>query len=736
MKDKRYTTFFLKSIASNLKGELFLSNNESIIKIDRKGVISIIKGRTLDKNGKAVLDKRSKFIKTKRINSNQSINYLSATESSIFLQPYCSAMHRGIVNVSQKVKLVVTDSAVYLHKKGSLPKKINFKNHEPLEAGAYGDNFFWIGFRGKGAKVFDFEGNVKKSFLENHSPTKVLKDCFGGLWVTTIDSGVFYMSSNQIDTFIFDNSGINSLTSDPFGNVYIGTFNGDIYKKTKGNNFKKIHKGVINTPSHVQYFEQKRATYFFTDNKVFSSLGYQNKNFHGVLKISDDNPNALVSSQYGIYTLFENDKLISDTLNFRIHDISFNNGRYYLGTIDGLRVFGKNKIYHKTIPRLNCRIDDLDYEASSGLFYMATLGEGVLVYNPRYNSVYAINKKKGLSNDLVTEVYVEDKNTIWACTNYGLNRIHFTDPKTFSVEYITSSNGLLGNQLKDIEVIGDKIYVGTSKGLSILSKSQFEKIFEQKKYFLRLKRAVINNVIYNQFLNDSELKHNQNQIDFFIEAVSFSDNKNLVYKYKIEGLDKVWRYTKERKISYEFLPSGNYKFMVQIVEGGRILSNDKLNISFSVNLPFWETWWFISLVVLAIAGLIFLFFKIKVFTYNQDIVRELLRLWMRKIKKREKYYVFKEAGKEIRINTVDILFVKSSGNYIDIHTIQKKYTVREKISDFINEISDPLEFLRVHRSYIVRIDKVEQKSKKHIWINHIEIPIGETYLDDLDKIVF
>jgi DNA-binding LytR/AlgR family response regulator len=109
---------------------------------------------------------------------------------------------------------------------------------------------------------------------------------------------------------------------------------------------------------------------------------------------------------------------------------------------------------------------------------------------------------------------------------------------------------------------------------------------------------------------------------------------------------------------------------------------------------------------------------------------------MKKIKNKDNYFVFKEAGKEIRILSSEILYVKSAGNYIDIVTINKVYTVREKLSNFISLVPDELEYLRVHRSYVIRIDKVSAKTKKSVFINKEEIHVGETYLLELDKIIF
>jgi len=193
-----------------------------------------------------------------------------------------------------------------------------------------------------------------------------------------------------------------------------------------------------------------------------------------VTRISDDSKSVLSLAQYSTYTIWKENKILEDTLNFRIHDISCVDNTIYFGTIDGLKVLENGIIYQKKEPFFNYRIDDIDYSASTGNLYAATLGKGVLVYNIKNNEVFAIDKTEGLSNNIVTEVYIENDNTIWACTNYGLNRIRFMSPTTYKVDYLSTANGLANNQIKDIEIIDDSIYIGTAKGLNTISKKQFD----------------------------------------------------------------------------------------------------------------------------------------------------------------------------------------------------------------------------------------------------------------------
>ena len=85
---------------------------------------------------------------------------------------------------------------------------------------------------------------------------------------------------------------------------------------------------------------------------------------------------------------------------------------------------------------------------------------------------------------------------------------------------------------------------------------------------------------------------------------------------------------------------------------------------------------------------------------------------------------------------MSINYVKADGNYIEIHTDKKKYVIRYKIGEFLGMVPDPLEYLRISRSYIIRLDKVQEKSKKDVTVAGEKITVGETYLDELEKIKF
>ena len=87
-----------------------------------------------------------------------------------------------------------------------------------------------------------------------------------------------------------------------------------------------------------------------------------------------------------------------------------------------------------------------------------------------------------------------------------------------------------------------------------------------------------------------------------------------------------------------------------------------------------------------------------------------------------------------KINTSDVLYLQGNGDYCNIVCTDKKILTLEKLSSFENRLSSR-QFIRVHKSYIVAIEKIEYIEKKRIKIGETMIPIGLTYEEKVRKII-
>lgn len=96
------------------------------------------------------------------------------------------------------------------------------------------------------------------------------------------------------------------------------------------------------------------------------------------------------------------------------------------------------------------------------------------------------------------------------------------------------------------------------------------------------------------------------------------------------------------------------------------------------------------------------------------------------LKNQLKSIVVKDSLHTIRIKFDDILYVQSDGNYIDINTISKVHSVRMSLDGFLQEVNN-LDFIRVHKSYIINKLKVTKLSNNVAYIGTTEIPISRNF---------
>jgi two-component system, LytTR family, response regulator len=89
--------------------------------------------------------------------------------------------------------------------------------------------------------------------------------------------------------------------------------------------------------------------------------------------------------------------------------------------------------------------------------------------------------------------------------------------------------------------------------------------------------------------------------------------------------------------------------------------------------------------------------------------------------------------KKVKISFSDILYIESQREYVKIVTSKKEYL--SKISTHeIEALLPPDQFMRVHRSFIVSISKVESYTAEELEINGVTIPVGRDYRHVLEKL--
>ena len=94
------------------------------------------------------------------------------------------------------------------------------------------------------------------------------------------------------------------------------------------------------------------------------------------------------------------------------------------------------------------------------------------------------------------------------------------------------------------------------------------------------------------------------------------------------------------------------------------------------------------------------------------------------------YFFIKCDGQKVRINFNEILYIESIKDYVNIKTEEKEYIYLETLKSLETQL--PINFQRVHKSYILNIDKILKVGSNFAsLISKKEIPLGETYRSQL-----
>lgn len=87
-------------------------------------------------------------------------------------------------------------------------------------------------------------------------------------------------------------------------------------------------------------------------------------------------------------------------------------------------------------------------------------------------------------------------------------------------------------------------------------------------------------------------------------------------------------------------------------------------------------------------------------------------------------------GKLIKIMLDEILYIEAERNYCNIITNSQNYLIVSPLNTFCQKMENK-DFLRVHRSYVVNIRKLDAVADSHLEIKRKVIPISKMYKDDL-----
>jgi len=88
-----------------------------------------------------------------------------------------------------------------------------------------------------------------------------------------------------------------------------------------------------------------------------------------------------------------------------------------------------------------------------------------------------------------------------------------------------------------------------------------------------------------------------------------------------------------------------------------------------------------------------------------------------------------------QIGVEDILFIETCGDYVSIHRTDKKLTVHGTLKSWEEKLK-AFSFMKVHRTTIVNLQKIDHIEGNQIYIHEHKLPVAEPYKAQLLEIMF
>ncbi|MBK8623443.1 MAG: histidine kinase [Saprospiraceae bacterium] len=238
-------------------------------------------------------------------------------------------------------------------------------------------------------------------------------------------------------------------------------------------------------------------------------------------------------------------------------------------------------------------------------------------------------KSLGLTSDKISGICTEPDGTLLVFHEFGYDKI---DPVTLEILY--SGNPTSFSKWK--------------QNINSFSKNNNSNYYLGiPGHVVRFKRGTGTNVkpklianyvrcgnIYLKKDSVNILSHDHHNLNVDFSGIYFPDPTHLQFRYKLEPVESDWRYTRDPSLLYTELQPGTYTFTMEIGLANAFFPKEAYTFSFTINPPFYKTWWFIllSVTLLLVAGYVIIKYRIQQKKRISDIENEKVKMQLDTLK--------------------------------------------------------------------------------------------------------
>ncbi len=562
------------------------------------------------------------------------------------------------------------------------------------------NNFLWVGCD-EGLNIIDRENQIVTHFTppkNNSTPVKnvfcIYKTDKNEFWLGT-ENGIYTFQNNKISKLFIDAKGFNEINNKI---IY------DIFQDKAGNFWIGTKEGLI-------VIDKKKTTcaYYVAIKNNETTIT------NSVVRSIVQTPNGtiwLATNGGGLNKVVFNASLPSD-----INRLTFSGYKFDARNL--------NSINNNTILSL--------WADKNGIVWIGTYGGGLNKFDPATQKFAHYTEKNGLSNNTIYGI-VEDKNgKLWMSTNNG---VACFDKQKIVFQNYYENDGLQSNEFNTgaYHVSNDgEVFFGGINGFNAFYPNNIKKnevppqiVLTDFQIFNKSVEPGPKSVLKQslQATKDITLSYKNNFFSFSFAGLHYSSPEKNQYKFMMEGLDEDWNYVGNRRHAfYTNLEPGNYVFKVTAANADGVWNENPLSINITITPPFWKTWWFRILVIVAVVGGVIGYsrWKIKAIEKQNRELEQLVQMRTETIEQKntEIHKHLEELGNEKEKVERLLLNILPSETVEELKTKGKAKARQYKLAsvmftDFkgftkISETLSPKELVEELDRYFIKFDEIIEK---------------------------
>lgn len=513
------------------------------------------------------------------------------------------------------------------------------------------ENRIWLGTE-SGVSLFDGE-NFQNYTREDGLPASIiydtLKDREGNIWFGTLGGGISMYIGDYFRSFDIDNGLTNNVITgfgeDSGGNIWMATYGGgvlryngesfDVFTEIDGLTDNKVYSIKEDSDGRI-WIGNSGGLNIYENGKLtlFDGINYPLESVRRVFEDPERDEIWIATYNDGVFRYNEEGYIRyhagNGLLNNTVMDIKkASDGEIWLATYGGVSVFDGDGFRHITIADglpsngvIHIFKDDINRTWLSTFNGVAILEEGRIIRLPESEN-----------SEIISYFTIQDRDgRYYIGTNQGLykvdpeNLVTSTDPinRLKAFRLYNKNQGLISNELNaggSLLASDGSIWLGSVEGVSqflpenVRQSStppgiEFEEIMASGSMLQSGEHVV--------------LKNDQNFLQFSFKGLSFEAPDQVVYEYRMTGLDQGWQITRDSQIRYPSLSPGDYEFQVRSYNADGIPSARLSEFSFEILYPFYMRWWFLILVAMLLMA--FGFFLYRYFGIRKQVDIERMRV--------------------------------------------------------------------------------------------------------------